>query len=454
MKGARIVLLEEHRAELERYLFDEPRVEGAAFLLCGQARTETSERLISHKVVPIAKEDYARRAFDGLSLTSQALSRITKLARHEGLSIIFAHSHPGGFADFSEQDDREEDRLQPFLRARVPDRLHGTLVLTKEAIVGRVYAPHRISADVLIVGKRFRLHTPYDHRPVPAVFDRQVRAFGPEVQNILSRLHVGVVGLGGIGSPVAEQLYRLGVGNLTLIDGDVFEATNVNRIYGSTLADVGTPKVEIAKRHLDRIGLETQVHSVPIPITRERAALVLRNSDVIFGCTDKQAPRAILTQIALKYNLPVFDLGVLIDSKAGSIRGVYGRVTTLAPGEACLFCRGRITADAIRVETLSPADRASQIRQGYAPELAQPAPAVVAFTSGVASFGVAELLHRLTGFMGTDRESSELLITFDESRIRSNRVERRDTCLCADRTIWGRGDETPFLGMSWQTCTI
>lgn len=453
MKHARIVLLEEHLRELNRCVFDRASVEGAAFLLCGQARTARGEKLISHAVVPIANEDYLRREIDGLSISSRALSRISKLARYEQKSIVFAHSHPNGAAHFSDQDDREEERLIPFLQARVANRLHGTLVVTGDHVAGRVYSSQQMPADILVVGDRLRLHTAEREHTAPPIFDRQVRAFGSDVQNILSKLHVGIIGLGGTGSPIAEQLYRLGIGRLTLFDRDVFDSTNVNRVCGSALADEGTPKVDIAKRHLDYIGLGTPVRAIAEHITSEVAALELRDCDVAFGCTDKQIPRAILTQLSLKYSLPIFDLGVLIDSDAGSIRGIHGRVTVLMPGEACLFCRGRITSEAMRIEALSPSERQNQIREGYVQELDEPAPAVVAFTSAVASFAVSELLHRLTGFMGTERQSSELLIAFDQSRIRTNRVAPRETCLCADRTAWGQGDESPFLGITWPTQT-
>lgn len=453
MKHARIVLLEEHRDHLNRLVFDRAGVEGAAFLLCGEARSDSYEKIISHAVVPIAEEDYLRREFDGLSISSQALSRITKLARYERLSIVFVHSHPEGVAHFSAQDDAEEERLIPFLQARIGNRLHGTLVVTSDAIRGRIYAPHRIPCDVLVVGNRLQLYTGETTRPVAIIFDRQVRAFGRDAQRILSNLHVGIVGVGGTGSLVAEQLYRLGVGRLTVFDGDRFDPTNVNRVYGSTLADVGVPKAEIAKRHLDRIGLGTPVVAIGEHITSEAIARELRSCDLVLGCTDKQIPRAILIQLALKYNLPVFDLGVLIDSDDGSIRGVHGRVTTLMPGEACLFCRGRISPEAMRIEALPLDERQRQIRDGYAPALDEVAPAVVTFTSAIASFAVSEVLHRLTGFMGSQRHSSELLIAFDQSRVRTNRVGPLEACMCADRAVWGRGDESPFLGMTWATRT-
>lgn len=452
--NTRIVMLNHQLEKLQQLVFDQPGVEGAAFLICGESRTESVSKLVVHAVVAIAPDDFLRREAWGLTISSAALTRIAKLARYENLGIIFAHSHPKGITDFSDKDDREEAKLLPFFQARVPGRIHGTLVLTEDSIQGRLYIPERVAVDsVLVLGHRFRNWSQNSNDRIEPFFDRQVRAFGHDIQRSLQQLHVGVVGLGGTGSPLAEQLCRLGIGQISLFDGDKLEPTNVNRVFGSRVADGGTPKVEIAERELNGIGVGSVVTTYPEHITFERTALALRDCDVVFGCTDKELPRAILTQLSLRYCIPVFDLGVLISSQDGIISGVHGRVTTLLPGEACLFCRGRISAEAIRVEALSDADRKSQARDGYAPELQEPAPAVIAFTSATASAAVSELLHRLTGFMGAERRSSELLIAFDQSRMRTNRLESREHCICGDESFWGRGDSTPFLEMVWPTHT-
>lgn len=453
--SGRITLRQDHLASLRGLVFDRPDVEGAAFVLCGESRSAGIDKLISHAVIPIAAEDYLRREPLGLSINSRALMRITKLASHEGLSVLFAHSHPGGVCAFSEQDDREEAQLLPFLQSRLPQRLHGTVVLTEEAIEGRLYSPGRTPADVILeVGTRIRtLKMPPCPNASTPIHDRQVRAFGAAVQATLRSLRIGIVGLGGTGSPTAEQIYRLGVGSLWLFDGDELDATNLNRVYGATLADVGKPKAELARSRLMAIGLGTDVQAVPDSINWEDCARLLSACDVVFGCTDKQVPRAILTKLALQYCIPVLDMGVLIDSTLGTLRSVVGRVTTLLPGEACLFCRGRITPEGMRIETLSESDRIEQARQGYAPELDEPAPAVIPFTSAVASLAVSELLHRLTGFMGPTRHSSEVLATFDETRLRTNRVQSREHCMCSTESLWGRGDERPYLGLAWPNRT-
>lgn len=454
MKVTRIVILEPQLEELRRLLFDRPSVEGAAFLLCGQSLSDHAAKLIVHAVVPIGDEDFLRREACGMSIASSALMRVAKLAKYESLSVIFAHSHPEGVPEFSDQDNREEERLLPFLQARVPDRVHGTVVLTERHIRGRLYVPEQVAVDeIIVVGDRIRSWTPHPADDVEPFFDRQVRAFGPDIQRLLRRLRVGIVGVGGTGSPVAEQLCRLGVGHLRLFDGDAFASTNVNRVYGSKLADEGRSKVELAKAYLESIGLGVSVEIVPQHITYEAAARALRDCDVVFGCADKELPRGILVQLALRYSIPVFDLGVLIDSHDGAIAGVHGRVTTLLPGEACLFCRGRITAEAIRIESLSTDERERQAKEGYAPELEEPAPAVIPFTTATASAAVIELLHRLTGFMGRERCSSEALLAFDQTRMRTNRLKPRDGCICEDSSFWGRGDVEPYLEMVWPSDT-
>ena len=181
--------------------------------------------------------------------------------------------------------------------------------------------------------------------------------------------------------------------------------------------------------------------------------MVFRECDIIFGCTDEEWGRSLLSRLSIYYGIPVFDIGVKIDSDRGRIRSIQGRVTTLLPGAACLFCRGRITAERIAIESqraTDPDSAAQRVREGYAPELEDPAPAVISFTTTVAASSVSELLHRLTGFMGEDRTSTELLHLFDASSIRRNSKLPLAGCFCAHRSSWMRGDVRPLLDTSWR----
>ncbi len=436
---------------LRAEVFSLEGIEGAAYLLCGQSMDQDELCLLVRSVVPVSPEHYLARRPDFLSLVSASYMRIAKLAQRDNLSIVFAHSHPGGFLEYSAQDNREEVKLQEFFSSRVPTRLHGSLVLADNGVVGRIYDRGFLPLRrIRIVGQRFVFHDRARGQVQNLhFFDRQVRAFGSEIQALLQSLHIAVVGAGGTGSAVIEQLCRLGVGTLSIFDGDLFDASNVNRVYGSHVDNVGQGKGHIAKENVERIGLGTKLKVYDEPITREQIARRLRNCDVVFGCTDKEIPRSILVQLSLRYLIPVIDMGVSINSNENVISDVVGRVTTLLPGEACLFCRKRITAERIRLESLTESERKSLIQEDYAPELDMPNPAVIPFTSTVAAVAVSELLHRLTGFMGSDRNSSEVLCFFDQTRLRTNRLQAVNGCLCTRQSLWGRGDSTSFLDLSW-----
>lgn len=446
-----LTIREEDYRQLRAFVFSMEDIEGAAYVLCRESKTDDELRLLVSSVVPVSPKHYLARRRDFLSVASESYARVAKLALREDLSIVFAHSHPGGFLEYSPQDDREEVKLQEFFSSRIPTHLHGSLVLADDGVIGRIFDRGFVPLTrIRAIGQQFVFHDcARDHARNLPFFDRQVRAFGSEVQTLLQSLHIGVVGAGGTGSSVIEQLARLGVGTLSIFDGDRFDASNVNRVYGSHVSDIGQAKVQIAKRNIEQIGLGTKINAYNEHISREKVAAKLRNCDVIFGCTDKEVPRSILTQLALRYLIPVIDMGVTIRSEEEVITDVVGRVTTLIPGEACLFCRQRITAERIRLESLSDEERNSLVGEGYAPELEMPNPAVMPFTSTIAALAVSELLQRLTGFMGSDRASSELLCFFDQTRLRTNRPQPRSGCLCTKQSLWGRGDSTPFLDLTW-----
>jgi molybdopterin/thiamine biosynthesis adenylyltransferase len=375
-----------------------------------------------------------------------------------GGCIALIHTHPSGLLEHSEQDDREEAKLFQTAFTRVHgSTVHGSLVLTdREAITGRVWTEsgYYQSDVVRVVGDRIRFfYIDNDPETHPSAFDRQVRAFGAAMQALLKRLRIGVVGAGGTGSCVTEQLIRLGVGNLVIVDGDNFDESNINRVYGSVIGDHEASKVSIAERNGIRIGLDTKVEPIAKHVVYASVIEELKTCDIVFGCTDDELGRSILNRLAIWYGIPVFDMGVKIDSSDGRIKAVEGRVTHLHPGAACLFCRNRISATNVYAESVSLTDpsRAAELRkEGYIPDLAEPAPAVIAFTTEVAATAISEMLHKLTGFRGAERRSTEVILLIDRTTHRANRVSATESCWCANPRKWCRGDARPLLDLVWK----
>ncbi len=450
---------ESHYEALTAHLFPDREFERAAYLLCSLSSSEDETRLLVQEVIPVAEEHIDDSSGTDMTIDQPSYLRALKKAARGHQCFIFVHSHPSDYPRHSSKDDKTELSLfrTAYVRIHREDAVHASIVLSDpNRPIGRVWLRDQSTAPierVRVIGNRFRF---YDDAHEAAadltMFNRQIAAFGEAFQKFLRVLHVGIVGLGGTGSAVCEQLIRLGVAKLTVCDPQTFESTNINRVYGSRMLDDGTEKAAIAERQAATIGLHTDLRPLNGAITELSIAKTLKHCDIIFGCTDDEWGRAVLTRIAAYYLIPVFDMGVQVASETGQIKSVRGRVTTLIPGSPCLFCRGIVTADGIEAEVLSktnPDEYERRRKEGYIPELPGTAPAVIMFTSTVAASAVCEMLHRFTGYMGAVRHSTEVLHRFDESKISTNSKNADESCWCSESSSWGAGDTEPLLDLVW-----
>jgi hypothetical protein len=127
---------------------------------------------------------------------------------------------------------------------------------------------------------------------------------------------------------------------------------------------------------------------------------------------------------------------------------LFGRVTTVAPTTACLFCRGRVDQAQLAAEALSSEERERLAAEGYVPGLGDPDPSIGAYTTLVGTTAVAELLDRLFGLSG-DSPPSEILLRVHDRTISTTTATPIEGHYCADRSTWGRGDVNPFLEQMW-----
>ena len=286
-----------------------------------------------------------------------------------------------------------------------------------------------------------------DHAEVGEAYARQVLVIGGNRQKILAQLTVAVVGAGGTGSAVFELLVRLGVGRIIVVDDDLVEATNVTRIHGSSLSDLGRPKVDVLRDYAARIGLGTDVETIRSKVTSAAPLMALRHADVVFSCTDDHAGRSFLSRLAYRYLIPLFDCGVQIDvDEYGVVDGIHGAVIAVGPGLPCLQCSGQIDADQVHAEMMPRDERAVRAREGYVPGIGRATPAVITYTTAVASLAVCEFLHRIMGLTGS---VANQLVVFDRHKINHRERQQHERHYCADPTYVGGGDCEPFLGVVW-----
>jgi proteasome lid subunit RPN8/RPN11 len=438
--------------------------ETAGVMLAGIAQAPNGDiKLLGRQMRWVEESAYLRREAYGLTIRSDGYVHALAEAETLGAACIWVHTHPGEVASPrpSDHDRIVDQEIADLFRLRSGSPYYGALIFSPHSseltFTGHLQREGCKSAEIerlWEVGERWRLTRAFDSAlpRLSNIFDRNVRAFGTAVQETLGDLRIGIVGCGGTGSAVGEQLIRLGVRHITLIDPDELSETNLTRVYGSTKSDVGDPKVQVLARHLARIAPELRCETVRSMLTVESAARHLIACDVVFGCTDDNAGRLVLSRLATYLMTPVIDCGVLLSSDAAcGLVGIDGRVTILTPGQACLVCRGRIDLARARAELLTPDERVRREDEGYAPALGRTEPAVVAFTTLVGATAVSELLERLIGY-GPEPRPSEILLRCHEREISTNIALPLEGHYCHPSSCkLGVGITQPFLEQTWPT---
>jgi molybdopterin/thiamine biosynthesis adenylyltransferase len=158
-------------------------------------------------------------------------------------------------------------------------------------------------------------------------YDRNMPALSPEECAVLRTKRVGVVGCGGLGGYVIEILARAGVGALTVIDGDVFEPSNLNRQLLSEESLLGTYKAEAAAARVAKINSEVPVTAVCEFITEENGHRLLEGCDLVVDALDSIPARHLIAGVCGQKGLTLVH---------GAISGWHGQVTVVEPGSGVL----------------------------------------------------------------------------------------------------------------------
>jgi len=178
--------------------------------------------------------------------------------------------------------------------------------------------------------------------------DRQSFLGGMSEQD-LRRAKVGVIGLGGGGSHVVQQLAHLGVGNYTLVDPDIIDETNLNRLVGGTLKDVKRKalKVDIAERVIRAVvaDVNIDVH----PAQWQEVSKELQTCDVLIGCLDAMTTKDQLDKFCQRFLIPYIDIGMDVHKLDDGFL-ISGQVVLITPGNPCLRCMGLVTEEALAQE--------------------------------------------------------------------------------------------------------
>lgn len=422
---------------LKQELMAERSKESAAILLAVPVQRSDGFRLLVRETYLPSETDYACRKPTRVRLSSDFAMPIERRAKDMGWSLIYCHSHPmQDHPCFSHIDECAERQLGPYMDYRSPGVPHVSLLIGSSGFDARVMTTHE-RIRVTEVGKE--LHFACNTGELVLLEDqhnRQILAFGEEGQQRLHCLHVAVVGLGGTGSAIVYQLSRLGIDHYILIDWDIVDRTNLNRIYGATEADVGCKKAIVAERVIREVRSGAEIVSIAADVTTKGVGRRLVDADLIFCCTDSHASRDQLNRVAYKYMIPVIDMGVVIQKAEGKPLFYGAQATMIGPSLPCLWCMDRLDSQRIRHELMTPEQRKADPYFANANAVKQPA--VISLTSTAASLAITMALSAVTGIPHRGRF---VYYTGAEARMSPTQSSSRATCPFCSAEATGIGDQ-------------
>ena len=159
------------------------------------------------------------------------------------------------------------------------------------------------------------------------IFEREERLIGKAALNLLKKAHVAVFGIGGVGCAAAEALVRGGVGTLSLFDGDMVAASNINRQLFATVNTVGMPKTAAAKERLTTLNPNVKIIENDFFYTLETADSVdLSQFDYIIDAVDMVTAKIELAVRAKEAGVPLISCmgtGNKLDPTAFEVSDVF-----------------------------------------------------------------------------------------------------------------------------------
>lgn len=426
----------------------------------------SSDRFIAVDVIEMVGDWVLESSPTHFVINMRKLPEIYLRCEQERLELGFVHNHPAGMDTFSKMDDQNEKNiLRGVSGCNGKSSFLVSMVFVDEKWIARLrqgFNPDNIIEvrHIAVLGQLLTMHgVPVPEGPSLESLMRQEAAFGKPFNMKMASLRIAVIGQGGTGSPAATLLARSGIGELILVDGDLLEKTNMNRVRGYVAKDVGKKKALRLGKYITSMGLCTKVSVFTDYLHDSPSALdALATADVVFGCTDDLEGRDILNQSVYYYAQVLIDLGIAakIDTDGEGmpyLRDQRGRVSLVMPESgACLRCQRVVTEELLSAERafkknpeLRKLDAETLEREYYIRGGGVSAPGIGPFTSATADNAVATLMNLIKPFraLDTDLRADNIWIDFKHLRIHSNEPLDDPNCMhCRTHALLLKREET------------
>lgn len=398
-----------------------------------------------------------RKVHGNVGFMPAYLERVLGISRQKKEGIAFLHSHLSpGWQGMSINDVTAETRIAPTIMGMTNLPLVGLTLGTDGSWSARFWLKNELKKrrfnrhwceSVRVIGKGMKI-TFNDDLLKPS-FDkgkqlRTISAWGERTQEDLSRLKVGIVGLGSVGSIVAEILARTGISHFTLIDFDRVEEKNLDRLTNVFRRDIGRLKVKAVRDAIKRSATAPKVtiDCYEYSICEETGFNAALNCDLLFCCVDRPWPREVINFIAYAHLIPVLDGGILVRTNKNNtaLTGADWKTQTVGYKRACLECLGQYKSENAALERSGMLDDPSYMKGLEKPAFANTHENVFMFSSHLASMEVLQMMSLFISPAGIADVGQQMhhFVT-GKMDVQENRKCHKN---CYFQTIVGKGDFT------------
>lgn len=378
-------------------------------------------------------EYYQNQSVAALRVSGEFLrERLLELDRRIDVdTMIDVHTHPFSQSNvwFSGTDDRDEINFVKYLRAEGSEIFYASIVLSQTDYKARfwqtdkngtvyqtpaVIKTQKLGEAIPSSDEKFRRRT-LTKKKVDDMFNRSVLTLGLDnMRKITGDQIISVVGVGGIGSIIAEHLVHMGFHHINLIDFDTLEISNLNRIVAATYEDAVAKriKVDAIRDNLLKINPKAKIFAFNNKVDDKKIERVIAGSDWIMVATDNHASRFQIQQLAFKYYVPFITAGVNITVDDGKIVDMSGEVILIRIGDrVCLTCLKRLKYNEIAKEIHPDKNvREGLVRKGYVQGLDVKEPAVKTLNTHLATLAVDTLINQYT-----ERQRDVVIRVFEDN---------------------------------------
>lgn len=458
MKIGSVVIPSHIHAQLSRFLLRRDHQEDLCFATyIPSTGAERFSGILTRLILP---GDDDRQVHHNASLAPEYFERAVAIAVERGEGLAFLHSHLGpGWQNMSEDDINTEQKMAPAVAGATglpllgltegTDGAWSARYWTKDENVRRKYN-REWCITVRVISSRLAIT--FNDRLLPARLDaerqmRTISAWGPCAQADLSRIMIGIVGLGSVGAMVAEILARTGFTRFVLIDFDTVERKNLDRLTNVFESDIGRAKVAAVADAIRRSASATTVdiRTCEFSVCEKEGFEAALDCDVLFSCVDRPWPRQVLNLIAYAHLIPVIDGGILVRTNGDNTRmlGADWRAQLVGYDRGCLECAGQYNAADASTERAGYFDDPDYIRGLRRESRPDAHENVFVFVSHLANMEVLQLLSLVLapgGISNLGRQTYHMVTgTLD--------VDPHPECQehCYVQTQLGKGDKADVI---------